>query len=367
MLRENTTPYAAIAFEQWHRDGPTMAVVATRGRWRVEPDGTLAPEPAALVLSDRYEAGPHDSDLVRVSDLVPYRPATDVTVLGVVRGPEPAPCLHARLKVGERETRLRAWGPRRWRHERRRGWVLSEPEPTAEVPLGWAAASGGRVVGCLEGTIEPRNPRGPGLVGDRTPHDVEVPGAALDAEDAPVTTDPAARPEPRGWGPMPPPWRLRQRHAGTYDAEWRETRHPRLPLDFDYRFHQVAHPALILPGHLKGGETIETEGLAPRGGALAIWLPELGPWARFGFADGREVEAALALDGVHLDLRGPGAGAGAGEGEATERPWSLEVTWRSWMETCPSLRWVDLHHAPVTAIAEAHLPVPGPEGLREAA
>jgi hypothetical protein len=41
MLTDNATPFAAIGFEQWHRDGPTMAVVAVRGSYLVRPGGAL--------------------------------------------------------------------------------------------------------------------------------------------------------------------------------------------------------------------------------------------------------------------------------------------------------------------------------------
>ena len=65
--------------------------------------------------------------------------------------------------------------------------------------------------------------------------------------------------------------------------------------------------------------------------------------------DGREVDAQLTLDGLHLDLRRP------------EGPWTAELTWRGWVAQCAayhgaSIAWADLEIA-------AGLPHQGEYGL----
>ena len=60
--------------------------------------------------------------------------------------------------------------------------------------------------------------------------------------------------------------------AGTYDQAWREERWPRAPRDFDYRFHNSAHPDLVYPGYLRGNEEVVLENLHPDG-QLAFSLP----------------------------------------------------------------------------------------------
>ena len=57
-----------------------------------------------------------------------------------------------------------------------------------------------------------------------------------------------------------------ERVAGTYDEAWQNTRAPRLPTDFDPRFHNAAPPELIAAGGLRGDEDVVVVGAtaAPR-------------------------------------------------------------------------------------------------------
>jgi hypothetical protein len=84
MLGKNNTPFAAIAFEQMHRDGDRMAVIAVRGRYKLSADGRLAiAAKQEIVLADEYQGDPPKAALTKVSDLTPFRPAADITVQGV--------------------------------------------------------------------------------------------------------------------------------------------------------------------------------------------------------------------------------------------------------------------------------------------
>ena len=353
MLTENTTPFAALGFEQWHRDGGTMAVIAVRGRFEVGDDGTveLADE-QGLVLADGFAGDPHATSMVAAGDLVPWRPACDLTHVGPLHAAEPRMPIQAGLQIGDHAAVVRAHGPRQWTHEGGR-WRLTPPGEVPEtVDVSYRHAVGGRFIGDPDGRVDVRNPIGPGRIDPEfTPTSRAFDAPRIDREDDPLTDEEGADPRPRGLGPIPPWWRARQRHAGTYDDAWREARHPRLPADFDYRFHQVAHPDLILPVLPRGDETVYTVGLVPGGGRLDVRLPALTPWARFAFADGREVEAMLTLDGIHLDFR---------EGRR------LDLTWRCWIETCPAFHRIDLHHGPTDKVRAARLPVAGGEGLHVA-
>jgi hypothetical protein len=76
MLASNATPFAAIAFEQKHRDGADMAVLAVRGQFHLSPDGSLRPSGARrLVLADEYAGDPHATPLLHPGDLIPFKPA----------------------------------------------------------------------------------------------------------------------------------------------------------------------------------------------------------------------------------------------------------------------------------------------------
>ncbi|MFS4438714.1 DUF2169 domain-containing protein [Paracoccaceae bacterium GXU_MW_L88] len=134
---------------------------------------------------------------------------------------------------------------------------------------------------------------------------------------------------PQGYGPIPPWWQARSQYAGTYDESWEVSRSPRLPEDFDYRFYQVVHPNLILKNYLKPQQNIRMVGLVPGCQYLDVSLPDIAPWAKFSFNDGREVNVCLNCDGLHLDMR--------------EDVWWLDLTWRCWMEICPAFYRVDLY------------------------
>ena len=95
---------------------------------------------------------------------------------------------------------------------------------------------------------------------------------------------------------------------------------------------------------------MRTVGLAPGGQYLDFTLPDLVPWARYSFSDGREVDVRLNLDGLHLDMRGAA--------------WWLDLTWRGWMEICPAFYRADLHADPGARAAGRDLVWSGLDGLR---
>ncbi len=56
MLLRNDTPLAAIGFDDLHRDGAVMAVVAVRASYALTAEGALRLyERQAIALSDVYE------------------------------------------------------------------------------------------------------------------------------------------------------------------------------------------------------------------------------------------------------------------------------------------------------------------------
>ena len=79
---------------------------------------------------------------------------------------------------------------------------------------------------------------------------------------------------PTGFGFLSPNWQPRLSFAGTYDEQWQTRQAPYLPADFDLRFFNMAHPDLIYPGYLTGGEPVQISGVNPNG-VLKFNLPEL--------------------------------------------------------------------------------------------
>jgi hypothetical protein len=372
MLGKNNSPFAAIAFEQMHRDGDRMAIIAVRGRFELAADGRLAvAAKQEIVLADECQGEPLKAALTKVSDLVPFRPAADITVQGVSYPPKGESSTGWSFSIGiENRTHvLRCNGYRVWeREEEGRAasssssakpgnaqprWRLGASQPARRVPLEYKFAAGGEMIGAPRHQVDPRNPQGVGVLHTSFQGSAEpIPAAVIDSVTAPVV-DPHIAPEPQGMAPVPPSWQWRQRYAGAYDEAWRKERHPRLPRDFDYRFYQVAHPELIWPGFLRGDERFRLINLSRQASVLDFQLPGVALVAKFEWLDEREVIARLNLDGAHIDMReGP--------------PWFVDLTWRAWIAICPRFFRIDLGMVRLTSPDLAPLPIAGEAGLEEA-
>ncbi|WP_374427063.1 DUF2169 domain-containing protein [Paracoccus sp. (in: a-proteobacteria)] len=347
MLASNNTPFAAIGFEQWKPDGMKMAVVAARASLVLIDDEIRYRDKQELVLADVFEGDPHRTPMLKPGDLVPFRPSADVTVIGAIHADEPSTTLRAGISVGAWQKRLLATGPRHWHHDR--GWKLSQVTAVSSVPLDWRLAAGGRIIGDPDGAVDPRNPIGTGVIHpDYTSTKLEIPAPQIFSDTAPIGPGQTAPPPPQGLGPVSPWWEARSIFAGTYDRAWQESHHPLLPRDFDYRFYQVAPSDSRLQGYLYPGTQIKVQGLLPDSLHLEFSLPDLVPFAKFSFTDGREVLARLHLDGLHLDL---------------QMGVQFDLTWRAWAPLCPALYRIDLELGTTESVSEMDLPVSTLDGL----
>ena len=89
-------------------------------------------------------------------------------------------------------------------------------------------------------------------------------------------------PDPVGFGFYNRAWAPRSQYAGTYDDQWRKTRRPRYPEDFDFRYYNGAHPDLQIDGYLQGDEAVELKNLT-RDGYIKFNLPAVRPTCRVQF------------------------------------------------------------------------------------
>ena len=323
MSVSNNTPFPALAFRQYTLGGRLNGVVVATGEFQLFADGSLElvdPQPGVRT-ADRYDGDPLSSDLVAPTDLAPFRPGTDVTLLGAAYTPDgqPLPDWTCCLRVGTLSKTLRVHGPREWQRRptrsgffrRRRDtppdWDLGPASPVAHVVLSWTGAVGGRRwIDDAKADCHPSNPIGRGLIPLDIPEDRETWTApVIEAADDPVQ-DPYSLPEPDNLAPVAPFWHPRQRHAGTYDNSWLSTRHPLLPVDFDYRFWQAAPPGLISPVWLCGGEPFELHNLIRRYPLMRGRLPRVEMGVSLRRRNGLRL-ARMVLDGVQFDLR-PGRG-----------------------------------------------------------
>lgn len=178
-----------------------------------------------------------------------------------------------------------------------RRWEIggpSAPEPFVEMPVTWDRAFGGPGFDW--------NPIGKGFA----PTDV----AGKQVHFMPNVEDPKRlitkkgdRPQPVGFGPVDQTWPQRMRKAGTYDAQWLETRFPGVAADIDWTFYNVAPEDQQIDKYFTGNEVFEVHGMHPGQPLTTVRLPNV--LARLFIVqqtkDGEALrEAASRLDTVWL-------------------------------------------------------------------
>lgn len=301
-------------------DGRVVQSVMIKERFAIVPGRCTRAGGATIELADvPWDDASKERGSSKVpADLCLYKPGTDVIFSGhVVVPPGTAlPHFDALLRVGPVERVLRVFGPRVWERTITRDLVPSRPlEAVRTTPLRWEAAFGGYDAS-VEGRVpaeEPRNPIGIGVVQDTavlpgTPtHSIEDPRLPFESHRRP--------PPPAGVAAIGRHFEPRRSYAGTYDEAWQNERMPLAPLDFDARHDQCAHPELVVPGHLRGGEQVDLLHLTARG-AESFALPSL----RFfvgAHVDGSLIAARVVLDTILID------------GDAA----TVDLTWRAAVPT----------------------------------
>jgi hypothetical protein len=283
-ILRNTLPMQAGLCMATDKAGHDHCIVVAKASYEVTRDDSirLAEHQAPLVYADLPSAG-EGSSTAWETDFAPYKPLTDVIVLGkaIAPGRVPAREVAVRLEVEGRSKDALVFGERCWTSAA--GFVhASPPVPFVEMPLVWERAVGG--------ADDPRNPVGVGR-GERLPN-VEDPLAPLGS--------PRERPTPRGFAWVGRSWQPRCRHAGTYDARWRREVCPLLPDDFDLRYFQAA-PLDQQFAHFRGGERIRCVHMADDP-VVEFRIPAMTITAHFEFVDHRRQSTAL-LDTVVLEPR----------------------------------------------------------------
>jgi hypothetical protein len=296
-------------------------------------DPVVAEKQAPILFADE----PWDPDrtelssLKRAGDVLLVKMSTDVIVTGTARAPrgQPAQEWDAAVEVMRGSetvlaSRACVLGPRRWRHKTQNGWELTEPEPTATVPIRYELAYGGAypadepAAGPPDPDAPPPakwvvhrpNPSGTGFFDVRAMDPAkEYRAPQWQQREHPVRhwndEVPLA-----GFGPVSRIWSSRLKFAGTYDAAWvKKTRAeageglpPDYPADFDVRFFQCAHPTLIAPSWLEGDEHIVLRGLMPDPKPRVAKLPRVAVDAALRNGSGEVRVGNIPLDTVHIDV-----------------------------------------------------------------
>lgn len=268
-----------------------------QGRLRSLP---LQPE---IQRSDVWRGREDRSSLLCASEIIPFKPTTDVLVVGGVCPPDgrPATSWAGALLIGRREKRLRFYGPRHWRHSLVSGWTLSEPEPCTRVELSYENAYGG-VAGPErehydDGEYYAPNPHGCGFVGTGSPDTAQHYRAPqIEAWDGAVGR--LGRDVPvGGFGPLPGFVPDRARFIGSWDAGSREG----IPLDMDLRYWNTAPPDQCSDDYLQPGDTVSLVGLRA-GPPLTLAMPPIEPALLCERSDRSREAQRMNLDTVTVDL-----------------------------------------------------------------
>jgi hypothetical protein len=266
---QNTTPFHAARGFARDRSGAEFWLVAVKSTFRIIDDGSteLAAEQEPVSLSPRFVGEPSTSSLVSEGDLPLTKVRTDVLVRGhaVAPGGRPATEVDVTLTVGERTKVLRVTGDRRW--SRVAGSLVStRPTVFERMPITYERAFGGRDPIAPE-AFHAENPVGVGYA--LSPDHLD--GSPLPNVEVPDTN--SLRGPSTGYGPVASYWSPRARYAGTYDATWKETRRPLLPVDFDDQFYQCA-PQDQQFASMRGGESIRLHNMTPTG-LLSFRIPRI--------------------------------------------------------------------------------------------
>ena len=112
----------------------------------------------------------------------------------------------------------------------------------------------------------------------------------------------AMRYEPVGVGPVGKWWTPRRQKAGTYDQAWKESRWPRLPLDFDFGYWNAA-PEDQQIEYPQGGEELVLAGLTAGQQVWRCKLPQPAIHAVLRMDIGPIVPLPMRLDTLVLDFK----------------------------------------------------------------
>jgi hypothetical protein len=275
----NDTPFA-VATLRWpdvdNKPKLTVVVKATFLMAREGEEVRLTPKQLPVFNNDIMTAAKPPSIRFE-SDLVPFKPCTDVVLVGRAYAPEGKPVTEivAGLRVGQVRYGVAVIGDRKWQTQLLERPTISYTQPFLTMDLVYERAFGGfdKPAGlyCKENHV------GTGFIGKRSGERVE--GLRLPNLEDPRNLINAwnSRPRPAGFGFYGRSWAPRLAYAGTYDEKYMKERHPLLPADFSYRFFNGAHPDLQVGGYLRGDEEVDLLNVCSEASRLHFQLPGFTP------------------------------------------------------------------------------------------
>jgi hypothetical protein len=260
---KNTTPFSAEIATFPNEHGIDCLYVIVKATFLMGLEWCLADEQITPQMGDEYWGEPGQSSIKFLSDFHIGKNNTDIIMQGNACSvnDQQVQQLDVHLTVGKVHKTVRVFGDRQWQNGQ-----ISSPTTFQSMPVVYERAFGGMHEVDEENVfIEDRNSVGCGFAGKRNLQEME--GSPLPNIEDPehLIKNIKDTPLPAGFAPCNNDWLPRRQWAGTYDDLWQTTRAPYLPLDFDKRFLNAAHPDLVYPGYLQGGEPIIIKNMHPAG------------------------------------------------------------------------------------------------------
>jgi hypothetical protein len=294
---KNNTPFSAGFCLFPNEQGIDSLFVIAKATFNIAQPWTLADIQEPIYEADKYWEDPADSSLLLTSDYHIGKAATDIIVIGNAISPDekPSRALDVDVQVGHIKKIIRVYGDRWWdKHQ------ISSAEYFTQMPMVYERAFGGaETINHQTLSAETRNPIGIGWRGERKKLAFDGNPIANIEDRRFLINTPDDVPPPAGVSPIAPHWSPRVDYVGTYDELWQQTRAPYLPDDYNARFQNVAHPDLIYPGNLTGGEPVRITGMHPRG-ELAFLLPFVSIRCRI-VLTGSQIELPFALETLLIE------------------------------------------------------------------
>ncbi|NOX90998.1 MAG: DUF2169 domain-containing protein [Gammaproteobacteria bacterium] len=251
---QNSSPFAANIALFPNEEGIDTLYLLVRATFNIGEQWTLDNEQLPPVEGDEYWGDPEKSSIKYASDYHTGKPCSDIIMLGDAIAPDGNEVrqLDVSLTVGRVHKAVRVFGDRYWQDGR-----ISAPQPFSTMAMTYERAYGGaHLVDGIVTAVEERNPVGCGFAGQRKAEEMnDLPLPNLEDPND-LMTHFNQQPAPACFGVCAPHWLPRAAYAGTYDEAWQAGRAPYLPEDFDKRFFNMAHPDLVYPGFLNGGEPV---------------------------------------------------------------------------------------------------------------
>jgi hypothetical protein len=298
MTFANASHFAALAVPYTGPDGRELVIAVVKATFTRRRSGRLVRAEKQVPI--RPSDVPHmpdacESSIRYPSDICITKRGTDVVIVGDAISRSPVPVMGVAARIRDRGVHLRVHGERLY-YRGASGIVVGPPAPFTRKSVVYERAYGGTSADFA--IVERRNPVGRGIA--RDPSDlVDTPAPQIEDPAMPITSA-ADRAEPVGFGAIATHWLPRASYAGTFDDAWRSSRMPLMPVDFDVRFNNVAHPSLQFDEPLVAGERIAILGMHVEG-LWQIELPAVTVRISARLHDGRHLVLHPPIDTVLLE------------------------------------------------------------------